>query len=576
MKEIALREDKLPREVLQQNKLEMDKIAETAGELSISFGYQCKQKQIIDAKPLQEVEVSAEFKVNHQNFTKRSSSYSSLSGAALSANATLANTRICNGLIGEEILPGLDSPRSFRRLESSPQLSRLDSSSSSSLSSISTMYGSLSNQNGAVKSDKTLLASTSAPTRIETSKFLNASDVQMAGGAAGEDRVQAVCSEENGWLFCGVYDGFNGRDAADYLAGTLYENIGFYLHLLEWRVKQQEGCQADMSEERSSPEQSSERNDIGDCLSPNINNAMKNENFESTVKQKEIPQSGDMKFLCESLPELDTNGSQLSSESFRQGVIKCLQMALDQAESDFLYMVEQEMELRPDLVTVGSCVLVVLLHGQDLYTLNLGDSRAVLTTSGCPINENDGQTLKAVQLTETHTVDQETERKQLLDEHPDDPLTIFGGKVKGKLKVTRAFGVGYLKKKRMNNVLMGILRVRNLSSPPYIRTQPSLNIHRVSEHDRFVVIGSDGLFDFFSNDEIVHIVDSFILSNPYADPAKYILEQLLIRAAAKAGMEMEQLMNIPVGRRRKYHDDVTVIIILLGKKQRTTTASTSL
>ena len=73
----------------------------------------------------------------------------------------------------------------------------------------------------------------SAPTRIESSSFLNAMDVQMAGGAAGEDRVQAVCSKENGWLFCGVYDGFNGRDAADFLAGTLYENIGFYLHLLE-------------------------------------------------------------------------------------------------------------------------------------------------------------------------------------------------------------------------------------------------------------------------------------------------------------------------------------------------------
>ena len=63
----------------------------------------------------------------------------------------------------------------------------------------------------------------SAPTREESSSFLNAMDVQMAGGAAGEDRVQAVCSEENGWLFCGVYDGFNGRDAADFLAGTLYE-----------------------------------------------------------------------------------------------------------------------------------------------------------------------------------------------------------------------------------------------------------------------------------------------------------------------------------------------------------------
>lgn len=63
-------------------------------------------------------------------------------------------------------------------------------------------------------------------------------EVQVAGGAAGEDRLQAVCSEENGSLFCAINDGFNGRDAADFLAGTLYENTLFYLNLLEQSCKQ--------------------------------------------------------------------------------------------------------------------------------------------------------------------------------------------------------------------------------------------------------------------------------------------------------------------------------------------------
>ena len=54
----------------------------------------------------------------------------------------------------------------------------------------------------------------SAPSRSEG--FLNGMEVPVAGGAAGEDRVQAVCSEDE-WLFCEIYDGFNGRDAADFL-----------------------------------------------------------------------------------------------------------------------------------------------------------------------------------------------------------------------------------------------------------------------------------------------------------------------------------------------------------------------
>lgn len=82
---------------------------------------------------------------------------------------------------------------------------------------------------------------------------------------------------------------------------------------------------------------------------------------------------------------------------------------------------------------------------------------------------------------------------------------------------------------------MGILQVRNLISPPYISTQPSMNVHKISKSDHFLIVGSDGLFDFFSNDEAVKLVHSYILSNPNGDPAKFLLEQLVARAADCAG-----------------------------------------
>lgn len=83
---------------------------------------------------------------------------------------------------------------------------------------------------------------------------------------------------------------------------------------------------------------------------------------------------------------------------------------------------------------------------------------------------------------------------------------------------------------------MGILRVRNLRSPPYVYTNPHTLSHRVSESDLFVVLGSDGLFDFFSNDEVVKLAHEFIQGNPCGDPAKYLIEQLLLRAAKNAGI----------------------------------------
>lgn len=518
-----------------------------ARELSVSFGYQCStispSSSIIDPN---EIDCSGGAIIENSNLKMRSSSFSCLSGAALSANATLANTNICNGLIGEEILPSLDSPKSFRRMSSSPSLSRLDPLSSSSHNSISTLGGSISTEaeNDFVESERNFWKSMSAPTRIESSTFLNAVDIQMAGGAAGEDRVQAVCSEENGWLFCGIYDGFNGRDAADFLAGTLYENIGSSLNLLEWRTKKEHNSHGNILSKDDS---------IGNQISP-------------------VTEPNPSIFEVEKNTLLHPLDCEFMYGNFRCSVINCLSRALAQAESEFMYMVEQEMEDRPDLVSVGSCVLVGLLHGNDFYVLNLGDSRAVLATKDI---QEDGL-VKAIQLTEIHTVDIEMECRKILADHPDDPSPIINGRVKGKLKLTRAFGVGYLKKRKMNDALMGILRVRNLCSPPYVYTHPFTTCHRVTEGDQFIVLGSDGLFDFFSNDDVVQLVDLFIQHDPFGDPAKHLVEHLVLRAADNAGFSTEELMKIPAGRRRKYHDDVTVIVVILGNKQRTSTASVSL
>ncbi|KAL6519833.1 hypothetical protein OROMI_032727 [Orobanche minor] len=473
-------------------------INDSQGEIKVSFGYHCNSKNNDSWDNTQDY-----IDVPSSNKLKRaSSSFSCLSGAAISANATLANTNICNGLIGSEILPTLDSPNSFRKIPSSARSDFLSSSLQSSMSSLSFSPSPPSD------SDSFSLKSMSDPSRGDS--FLNSMEVQIAGGPAGEDRVQAVCSEENGWLFCAIYDGFNGRDAADYLAGTLYETVACHLNLLDW-----------------------------DHESKNIQNK-------------------------------DLDGF------FKRSILDSLQHALDQAENEFLRMVEREMDERPDLVSIGSCVLLALLHGKNLYVLNLGDSRAVLATYGKGAGENDGGGLRAVQLTDSHTVDNEVERKRLSNDHPDDPCTVVAGKVKGKLKVTRAFGVGYLKKKCFNDALMGILRVDNLSSPPYVSVQPSLSAHEVSNSDHFVVLGSDGLFDFFTNDEVVELVHLYISRNPFGDPAKFLVEQLAAQAADSAGFSMEELMSIPAGRRRKYHDDVTVIVIVLGTNKRTSKASTCL
>jgi hypothetical protein len=62
-------------------------------------------------------------------------------------------------------------------------------------------------------------------------------NLQWAQGKAGEDRVHVVLSEEHGWLFVGIYDGFNGPDAPDFLMSNLYPAIYRELKGLLWNQK---------------------------------------------------------------------------------------------------------------------------------------------------------------------------------------------------------------------------------------------------------------------------------------------------------------------------------------------------
>eukprot|EP00850_Spirogloea_muscicola_P009508 SM000053S17465 [mRNA] locus=s53:545738:548036:- [translate_table: standard] len=572
--------------------------APPAEELSVSFEYQCRSSCALPddddaagaaASPSSSSVAGLDWGGHSPSEegsvrSRRSGSFHCLAGAAMGANATLANTTLAGGLIGGVVLPGLDSPRTFRRVESaggslslasssgSAGSSDLSSSASGSLaSSAGGGLGSLSppssgsfNSGGGGGSESSTKvaavagAAAAAPDLLARSRSGSmvvlpegssgllpaAPELQVAGGAAGEDRVQAVCSEEDGWLFCGIYDGFNGRDAADFLAANLYERIGQQLRLLDWQLAHDASAFAATDHDCSRP--------ITHMLLP------------------DVPEHGVAEAEAARPP---------SEAAVREAVMGRMVGALAATEADFLEMVEQEMDDRPDLAMVGSCVLAVLVQGDDLFALNVGDSRAVLATRRPGAGGSSDTPLVATALTEVHTVDSEPERERVMAEHPDDPTAIVGTRVKGKLRLTRAFGAGYLKSAHFNDGLMGILRVRGLDSPPYVSSAPSVRAHRVTPADAFVVLGSDGLFDFFTDQQVVDHVAAFTAAHPHGDPARHMLEQLLVRAAEHASMTVEQLKAVPIGRRRKYHDDVTIVVLSLGggpSTLRTSSASTLL
>lgn len=460
-----------------EENVEIRKEGESSEELSVHFEYKGKgghslthMDSILSGGATRNTAIEDTFSVSLPNNgwkrSRRNNSFTSLSGAALGANATLANSSICNGKLGEQILPGLDSPKTFRRVDSILRTSSLKSDLSSLKLGSTLSMGSQSVPTELGELERRSLSNMNR-------SFLNANDVQMAGGAAGEDRVQAVCSEDNGWLFCGIYDGFNGRDAADYLAATLYENIGLHLRFLEWKMQRQQAIlDSDSGDDTSMGDPDLDGHTTFMSPQGRGSSIMGGGHMDIVMEEANNIHSGWPIRLNRPPPsqstidfhhnhqnhhhhhELDDSFDDESlDDQFRRGVLDALRQSLVKTETDFQDKVEHEMGERPDLVMVGSCVLVLLMYSRNLYTLNLGDSRAVLATSKASTTATklyNGSTvsppLHAMQLTEQHIVDNAAEQARILGEHPEDARAISNGRLKGKLRVTRAFGAGYLKK----------------------------------------------------------------------------------------------------------------------------------
>ncbi|KAM7468082.1 hypothetical protein LguiB_015644 [Lonicera macranthoides] len=233
-------------------------------------------------------------------------------------------------------------------------------------------------------------------------EFVENQNLQWAQGKAGEDRIHVVISEENHWVFVGIYDGFNGPDATDYLLNTLYKNVYNEFKGLLWN----------------------------DNPKPTTNSSKysnKNDEFEDRLKNVEHSE-----------------------------LLKALSEGLRKTEEGFLEIADMMFDENPELCLMGSCVLGMLMKGDDVYLMNVGDSRAVLAqkraTSTNDVQVFDGgdevqgyASLDSCQLTIDHSTSVEEEVLRIKREHLDDDCAVMKDRVKGSLKVTRAFGAGFLK-----------------------------------------------------------------------------------------------------------------------------------
>jgi len=203
-------------------------------------------------------------------------------------------------------------------------------------------------------------------------------------------------------------------------------------------------------------------------------------------------------FLAHSLPAelrketLNSNsslggGSVLPSEEGIKKIFKALdQMWLDSAAK------------KEPKIEDGSTALCVALDCSDLLIANCGDCRAILSQGG-----------QTVALTRDHKPTDEVEHQRIVNYGG----TVFGGRLQGKLAVSRAFGNYEFKELQI------------------LSSEPEIQHVSLSPDVEYLVVGSDGLYEHFTNEEIISFLKNGLIRKNLESVVKELVEEAIDRGA---------------------------------------------
>lgn len=240
----------------------------------------------------------------------------------------------------------------------------------------------------------------------------------------------------------------------------------------------------------------------------------------------------------------------------------------------------------------GSCAIVVLIVGDICYTANVGDSRAILSTCGSSssLYSSSMSPVKQVfhaptvfALSRDHKPSDEQERKRIIEaggqiyqtattitssgkntsHNPEGDINahkemIIGPQrvLPGRLSVSRTFGDLEAKMAALGG------------NPRVVVAMPEINKFRIDFGERedcdYIVMGSDGIFDKLSNEEVAECV--WMSVRDVNKESNLESSTPVINVHKQIGMGVEYVIKNALLRRSL--DNVTVVVIAFEGFQR--------
>lgn len=152
-----------------------------------------------------------------------------------------------------------------------------------------------------------------------------------------------------------------------------------------------------------------------------------------------------------------------------------------------------------DVAFSGSTLVTVLLHGRKLWCANVGDSRAILAR----LSPEDSSAWTSIPLSRDHKPDDEDEGKRII---------ACGGRI-AAYQDEAGLPLGPARVWLRDQDIPGLAMSRSLgdmvAASAGVICIPEILEMDLRSTDKFIVIGSDGLYEFMSNADTVRLVVPF-------------------------------------------------------------------
>lgn len=90
-------------------------------------------------------------------------------------------------------------------------------------------------------------------------------------------------------------------------------------------------------------------------------------------------------------------------------------------------------------------------------------------------------------------------------------------------------------------------------------------MHKMTAKDGYIVLASDGLWDYLTKYEIATIIENNDLNKNSI--VEKLFDEVMRRSAEKRSISVETLMSLPSGSdKRRIHDDLSIIVVDLRKQ----------